>query len=216
VATLLAGLFPFVCNPAHAVDGGPVEFNRDIRPILSDNCYQCHGPDANKRKAKLRLDTEADAFRDEDGVRPFVAGKPSESEAYRRITTADADDLMPPPDSGRALTDSEKELVRRWIEQGAKWQNHWAFIPAKRPGLPLGQARAGGWPLNAIDHFILARLRAGQLAPSPVAARRTLIRRATLDLHGLPPTPVEVDRFLADIRPGAFARLVDRRCGLPH
>jgi len=216
VATLLAGLFPFVCNPAHAVDGGPVEFNRDIRPILSDNCYQCHGPDANKRKAKLRLDTEADAFRDEDGVRPFVAGKPSESEAYRRITTADADDLMPPPDSGRALTDSEKELVRRWIEQGAKWQNHWAFIPAKRPGLPLGQARAGGWPLNAIDHFILARLRAGQLAPSPVAARRMLIRRATLDLTGLPPTPAEINAFATDSSPRAYERLVDRLIASPR
>ena len=193
VATFLAGFFLFVCNPAHAVDVGLVEFNRDIRPILSDNCYQCHGPDANQRKAKLRLDTEADAFRHEDGVRPFVDGKPSESEVYRRITTDDADEIMPPPDSGRALTDSEKELVRRWIEQGAKWQNHWAFIPAKRPSLPLGQARAGGWPLNAIDHFILARLRAWQLVPSPAAARRTLIRRATLDLTGLPPSPAEIE-----------------------
>ena len=124
-------------------DLGGVDFARDIRPLLSDNCFACHGPDAKQRKADLRLDTREGALADLDGTSAVVPGKPSESEAYRRITTADADDLMPPPDSGRALTDSEKELVRRWIEQGAKWQNHWAFIPAKRPGLPLGQARAG-------------------------------------------------------------------------
>ena len=141
VATLLAGLLHFIDSPAGA-DDHTLDFNRDIRPILSDNCYQGHGPDANRRKAGLRLDTEAGAFRNEDGGRPFVVGKPSESEAYRRITTAAANDLMPPPDSGRALTDREKELVRRWVEQGAKWQNRWAFIPAKRPGLPLGQARS--------------------------------------------------------------------------
>jgi len=212
----VAGLLALVCGTAQAGDVTLVDFNRDIRPILSDNCYQCHGPDAKQRKAKLRLDTEAGAFRDADGTRPFAAGKPSESEVYRRITTDDTDDLMPPPDSGRALTDSEKELIRRWIGQGAKWQNHWAFIPPKRPGLPLGQAQAGGWPRNAIDHFILARLRAGQLAPSPVAARRTLIRRATLDLTGLPPTPAEIGAFVTDKSPRAYARLVDRLLASPR
>lgn len=120
VATLLAGLL----SPAVADHGNRIDFNRDIRPILSDNCYQCHGPDANQRKAGLRLDTEAGAFRNEDGVRPFVVGKPSESEAYRRISTNDPDHLMPPPDAGHALDDGEKELIQRWIEQGAKWQNH--------------------------------------------------------------------------------------------
>jgi len=202
VATLLASLLPFI--------GSSVEFNRDIRPILSDNCYPCHGPDANQRKAKLRLDTEEGAFRNEDGIRPFVAGKPSGSEAYRRITTDDPDDLMPPADSGLSLTDAEKDLIRRWIEQGAEWQNHWAFIPPKRPSLPLGQALGQRRPANAIDHFILAKLRDEQLASSPVAAKRTLIRRVTLDLTGLPPAPADVEAFVADPSPHAYERLVDR------
>jgi hypothetical protein len=210
VATLLASLLPSIDPPARANDH--IDFNWDIRPILSDNCYQCHGPDANQRKAKLRLDTEEGAFRNEDGVRPFVAGKPSESEAYRRITTDDPDDLMPPPDLGRSLTDTEKELIRRWIEQGARWQNHWAFIPPKRPSLPLGQAQPG----NAIDHFIRAKLHSGQLAPSPVAAKRTLIRRATLDLTGLPPTLPEVEAFVANSSPHAYERLVDRLIASPR
>ena len=115
VAILLASLL----SPVVADDGSSIEFNRDIRPILSDNCFQCHGPDANQRKAGLRLDTEEGAFRNEDGVRPFVAGKPGGSEAYRRITTDNPDDVMPPSDIGRLLTGAEKESIRRWIEQGA-------------------------------------------------------------------------------------------------
>ncbi len=180
VATLLTGLLPFV--------GSSIEFNRQIRPILSNNCFECHGPDGKQRKAKRRLDTKAGAFSDANGKRPFVAGKPNQSEAYQRITTGDPDDLMPPPDSGHALNANEKELIRRWIEQGAKWQNHWAFIPPKRPPLPRRQALGQGRPAKAIDHFILAKLRSGQLTHSPVAAKRTLIRRVTLDLTGLPPT----------------------------
>ena len=212
VATLLAGLL----SPAVADDGNRIDFNRDIRPILSDNCYPCHGPDANQRKAGLRLDTEEGAFRNEDGVRPFVAGEPSGSEAYRRITTGDPDDHMPPADSGLSLTDAEKELIRRWIEQGAEWQRHWAFIPPKRPALPPGQALGQGRAVNAIDPFILAKLSDEQLAPSPVAAKRTLIRRVTLDLTGLPPTPTEVEAFVADTEPRAYERLVDRLLASPH
>ena len=214
VAILLAGLLPSIDAPARA-DDHTVDFSRDIRPILSDNCYQCHGPDANQRKAGLRLDTAAGAFRNEDGVRPFVAGKPGESEVHRRITTDDPDDHMPPPDSGRALDDGEKELIRRWIEQGAKWQNHWAFIPPKRPALPRDQAVGQAQPGNAIDHFILAKLHSGQLAPSPVATKRTLIRRATLDLTGLPPTLAEVEAFVADKSPHAYGRLVDQLFASP-
>jgi hypothetical protein len=211
VATLLASLLPSIDVPART-DDPTIDFNRDIRTTLADKCYQCHGPDANQRKAKLRLDTEEGAFRNEDGVRPFVADKPSESEAYRRITTDDPDDLMPPPDSELSLTDTEKELIRRWIEQGAKWQNHWAFIPPKRPSPPLGQAQPG----NAIDHFIRAKLHSGQLAPSPVAAKRTLIRRATLDLTGLPPTLPEIEVFAANSSPHAYERLVDRLLASPR
>ena len=211
VATLLASLLPSIDVPARTNDP-TIDFNRDIRTTLADKCYQCHGPDANQRKAKLRLDTEEGAFRNEDGVRPFVADKPSESEAYRRITTDDPDDLMPPPDSELSLTDTEKELIRRWIEQGARWQNHWAFIPPKRPSPPLGQAQPG----NAIDHFIRAKLHSGQLAPSPVAAKRTLIRRATLDLTGLPPTLPEIEVFAANSSPHAYERLVDRLLASPR
>ena len=136
VAILLASLL----SPVVADDGSSIEFNRDIRPILSDNCFQCHGPAANQRKAGLRLATEEGAVRNEDGVRPFVAGKPGGSEAYRRITTDNPDDVMPPSDTGRSLTGAEKESIRRWIEQGAEWQKHWAFIPPKRPALPPGRA----------------------------------------------------------------------------
>ena len=215
VAILLTGLLPSIDAPARA-DDHTVDFSRDIRPILSDNCYQCHGPDANQRKASLRLDTAAGAFRNEDGVRPFVAGKPGESEVHRRITTDDPDDHMPPPDSGRALDDGEKELIRRWIEQGAKWQNHWAFIPPKRPALPRDQAVGQAQPGNAIDHFILAKLHSGQLAPSLVATKRTLIRRATLDLTGLPPTLAEVEAFVADKSPHAYGCLVDQLLASPR
>jgi len=208
VAGLLAGLLPFA--------GSSVEFNRDIRPILSNNCFQCHGPDAKQRKAKRRLDTKGGAFRDANGKRPFVAGKPNQSEAYLRITTDYPEDLMPPPDSGHALNGSEKELIRRWIEQGANWQNHWAFIAPKRPALPRRQTLDQGRPAKAIDHFILAKLRSEQLTPSPVAAKRTLIRRVTIDLTGLPPTLVDVEAFLADESPRAYERLVDRLLASPR
>ena len=215
VATLLAGLLHFIDSPAGA-DDHTLDFNRDIRPILSDNCYQCHGPDANQRKAGLRLDTEAGAFRNEDGVRPFVVGKPSESEAYRRISTNDPDHLMPPPDAGYALDDGEKELIQRWIEQGAKWQNHWAFIPPKRPAPPHDQVLGQTQSRNAIDHFILAKLHDEQLSPSPQAAKRSLIRRATLDLSGLPPTMAEVTAFVADTSHHAYERLIDRLLASPR
>jgi len=212
VATLLASLL----SPLVAEDGKRIEFNRDIRSILSDNCFQCHGPDANQRKAGLRLDTENGAFSNENGVRPFIAGKPDESEAYRRITTGDPDDLMPPPDSGRSLTAAEKDSIRRWIEQGAKWQQHWAFIPPKRTALPLGRGLGQARTANAIDHFILAKLRDEQLAPSPEADKRTLIRRATLDLTGLPPTPTEVETFVCNIGPRAYEQMIDRLLASPR
>ena len=215
VATLLAGLLPSIDAPAGA-DNHTVDFNQDIRPILSDNCYQCHGPDANQRKAGLRLDTEAGAFRNEDGVRPFVAGKPSESEAYRRISTNDPDHLMPPPDAGRTLDDGKKELIQRWIEQGAKWQNHWAFIPPKRPAPPHDQMLGQAQSRNAIDHFILAKLLDERLSPSPQAAKRSLIRRATLDLTGLPPTLAQVTAFVADTSHHAYERLIDRLLASPR
>jgi hypothetical protein len=198
-----------------AADAAPavVEFNRDVRPILSDACFRCHGPDARKRKARLRLDTRQGAFADLGGSKAFVPGKPGHSLAWKRISSATDRRRMPPPGASRTLTPREKTILLRWIEQGAKWQKHWAFLKPLRPPLP----RIGGsWPRNPIDSFVLARLERAGLSPSAEADKVTLLRRLTLDLTGLPPTPGEVDRFLADSRPGAYDRAVDRLLASPR
>src|SRR5262249_34665832 len=178
--------------------GPPVEFNRDVRPILSDACFACHGPDKGKRKADLRLDTEEGAFADLGGHKALVPGKPEQSALYLRLTEKDARKRMPPAKSGKSITPEQVETLRRWIEQGAKWQKHWALIPPVRPAPP--KVGAEGWRRNAIDSFVLARLEKEGLKPSPEADRRTLIRRLSFDLLGLPPTPEQVDAFLADKR----------------
>ncbi|KAF0171302.1 MAG: hypothetical protein FD161_4335 [Limisphaerales bacterium] len=192
-----------------------VEFNRDIRPVLSDACFQCHGPDSVKRKAGLRLDTEAGLTSKLKGGALVVAGKPERSELHRRITTTDADDHMPPRDAARQLTSGEVELIRRWIEQGAKWEKHWAFIAPKRPALPKVQGSKFKVQ-SPIDAFILARLEKEGIPPAPEADKATLIRRVTLDLTGLPPTPAEVEAFLADASPRAFEKVVDRLLASPR
>jgi hypothetical protein len=192
-----------------------VGFNRDIRPILSDACFACHGPDAKKRKADLRLDSAAGAFAAlGEGKRPFVAHQPEQSEVYRRISAADPAKRMPPARQARQLTAREVALIRRWIEQGAKWEKHWAFLPPVRAPIPDIKDRR--WPRNPIDAFVLARLEREGLAPSPEADRITLLRRVTLDLTGLPPTPEEVDAFLADRGPGAYDRAVERLLASPR
>jgi len=193
-----------------------VEFNRDIRPILSDTCFHCHGPDKAKRKADLRLDIEADAKARIDDHFAILPGDPAKSELIRRITTNDDDDRMPPADSGRQLTPQQIEMLRRWIAQGAKWQPHWSLIApqaaiadcgsriadlAKRD--PARAAELRRWPQGPIDQFILDRLLAEGLTPSPPADPATLIRRMSLDLTGLPPTPAEVDAFTAECREGS-------------
>ena len=195
--------------PGPAAEPGPaaVEFNRDIRPILSENCLHCHGPDRAKRKAKLRLDVEDGAKADlGDGRRAIVAGNPDESEALARITTDDPDEKMPPPASGRNLTASQVELLRKWIEAGAPWQKHWSLIAPERPSVPT----PAGLVRNPIDAFVLDRLAREGLAASPEAPKSTLLRRVTLDLTGLPPTIAEVDAFLADTAPDAYEKAVDR------
>lgn len=191
-----------------------IEFNRDIRPILADTCFQCHGPDAGQRKAKLRLDQQAGAFAEKGGVAPFVPRKPMESEAYQRIISDIPDEQMPPPNSQRQLSARQKELIGRWIEQGADWQQHWAFIPPKRPALP--EVKNGHWPANGIDRFILARLESEELKPSPPAEMATLLRRVALDLTGLPPTPAEVAAVLEDKSPRAYEQFVDRLLASPR
>ncbi len=170
----------------HAETPRPIEFNRDIRPILADNCYACHGPDKGKRKADLRLDTEEEAFADHDGKRPIVPGKPDKSELFRRISAEADEERMPPAKAGRKLSQQQIHLIRQWIEQGGKWQKHWSLMPPVRVQPPAANNKT--WPANDIDRFILAKLNSEKVEPSPVADRRTLIRRLSFDLTGLPPT----------------------------
>jgi mono/diheme cytochrome c family protein len=206
-------LIALLAGQAPARDPRPsVDFGRDVLPILSDNCFRCHGPDARARKAGLRLDTPEGALRKADPV--LVPGKSAVSELVRRITSTDAEEVMPPPKSNRKLSPRQIALLRQWIDEGARWGRHWALEKPVRPALP--RVREGTWPRNAIDAFVLARLEAEGLKPSPEAAKETLIRRVTLDLTGLPPTPKEVDDFLADRSPDAYERLVDRLLASPH
>jgi mono/diheme cytochrome c family protein len=197
-----------------------VEFNRDIRPILSDNCYFCHGPDKNKREADLRLDTESGLAAKLDAGLVVDAGKPDASVLVHRIVAADEGERMPPAESGKKLSERDIALLRRWIEQGAKWEGHWAFEPVERTTPPeTKEPRATGqqpFVCNAIDAFVLAALAEHGLLPSAEADRRTLIRRLSLDLIGLPPTPEEVEAFVADEDPLAYERLVDRLLNSPH
>jgi hypothetical protein len=195
--------------------GEKVDFNRDIRPILSDKCFNCHGPAEAVREAGLRLDNEEGAFAKlESGHVAIVRGKSSGSELYQRITSKDADEKMPPADSGKSLTPKEIELIKRWIDQGAAWQGHWAFITPKRS--PLPQVKQDGWAKNSIDRFILARLEEEKLSPTGEANRRTLVRRVTFDLTGLPPTMKEVEAFVNDASPDAYEKLVDRLLKSPR
>ena len=201
-------------EPPFPAEAPPIDFATDIRPILSNNCYLCHGPDPSSRKADLRLDTPEglQAILDR-GIPPVTPGDRDASELWRRVTTDDPDDQMPPPDSGKALTADQIDMLRRWIDAGAPWKNHWSFEPILRHPLPDVQNEA--WCENDLDRFILARLESEGLTPSPRADKHTLIRRVTLDLTGLPPTPEEVDSFLADDSPNAYDRLVDRLLASP-
>jgi hypothetical protein len=210
--------FAFACllAPLLSASEPPVEFNRDIRPIFSDKCYTCHGPDAANRKTKLRFDVESGAKIElAKGRRVIAPGDSSNSELYRRISADDKAIRMPPAYMDREkLTDREIDLIRRWIEQGAQWQRHWSFIAPVRPPLPV--VREQEWPRNSIDYFVLQRLERENLRPSSEADRRTLIRRITLDLTGLPPTLLEVEAFLADSSPTAYEKVVDRLLASPR
>lgn len=189
-----------------------VDFARDIRPILSDKCFFCHGPDRKHRKADLRLDVREEAFSDRDGVTAFVPGDLGKSESWWRITSTDSDDVMPPPDANKPLTEAEKDLIRQWIESGAEWTEHWSFSQPEKPVPP----RPATDDLHPIDRFVLDRLDEEGLAPGTLADRRTLIRRITFDLTGLPPTPEEVEAFISDESGEAWTRVVDRLLASPH
>ena len=191
-----------------------VEFNRDIRPILSDNCFTCHGPDERQRQVNLRLDTREGIFAERGGYRVVAPESPGESRLLQRISADTEAQRMPPSWSGKQLTPDQIDLIRTWIEQGAKWRQHWAFSPPQQPQLP--PVGATDWPRNGIDYFVLARTELEGLKPSPEADRATLIRRATLDLTGLPPTPSEVDTFLNDQSPDAYEKQVERLLASPR
>lgn len=186
-----------------------LEFSAQIRPILADHCYACHGPDAATREGGFRLDDKASALAPADsGAIPIVAGDRDASEILKRIHADDENELMPPPAAKKPLTPEQIALLEQWIDSGAEWEEHWAFIPPQQPDLPLPQN--ADWIKNPIDHFVLQRLERQGLKPSLEASKTTLIRRVYLDLIGLPPTPNQVDAFLNDQEPRAYERLVDQ------
>ncbi|HIG28172.1 MAG TPA: DUF1553 domain-containing protein [Verrucomicrobiales bacterium] len=189
-------------------ENSPIDFNRDILPIFSDNCFHCHGPDAKARKADLRLDQPEGLLLSSENTPLLIPGNPDSSEIVKRLESKDSDEVMPPPESNRSLTEKQIRTIRLWIEQGAPWQDHWSFKKLTRPNLPEIQNRF--LPRNPLDHFILNRLERVGLSFNPEANKEILIRRVSLDLTGLPPTLEELDAFLRDDRPDAYDRLIDR------
>ena len=201
------GLVVGLGSLSRAADEG-ISFNRDIRPILSENCFACHGPDSASRKAKLRLDQEDGAIasaENSEGV--IVPGKPEASELVARILSDDPDEMMPPPDSHKKLNANQRRKLQQWIGQGAKWEAHWSFLPAKMPELPEEKSE---WTRNEIDRYVLKRLREEGIEPSEEADKRTLIRRTTLDLTGLPPAIAEIEAFVKNESPKAYEQLIER------
>ncbi len=215
VSVCLACLYLFPpgasADDSNAPRAVTIDFDREVRPILSDNCFACHGPDDKQRKAKLRFDTKEGAFAKPGVITP---GDASKSKLYQRVSSKDQDFVMPPPSSGHKLTEKQIETIKRWIDEGARWEEHWAFVPPKRPEIP--KVKNAAWVRNPIDSFILARLEKEGLKPAPEADKTTLIRRVYLDLTGLPPTPADVDAFLADKSPDAYEKIVDKLLASPH
>jgi len=211
---LVLGCANAFTQAAELNSSGVVQFNRDVRPIFSDKCFACHGPDGKARQTDLRLDNEAGAGADLGGFRAIVPGDLEASVLYHRVSTHDPDERMPPVDSGAALSPREIDILRRWIEQGAPWQPHWSLSPPRRPSLP--RVNDETWVRGPIDRFVLARLEREGVAPSGEAERRTLIRRLSFDLLGLPPSYTEVQAFVEDASPLAYDRLVDRLLASRH
>ncbi|CAN0445195.1 unnamed protein product, partial [Laminaria digitata] len=193
-----------------------VDFNFHVKPILSDRCFKCHGPDDNSREAELRFDTKAGAFAalDSAGTQyAIIPGNPAQSKLVERIRHQDPDERMPPQDANLPLTSYEKRLLERWIAQGAEWKQHWSLIPPEKPTSPKVENSA--WPQNAIDAFILARIEQQGFEPAPAASREKWIRRVFFDLTGLPPTLSAIDNFLSDDAPDAFEKVVDSLLASP-
>jgi len=201
-------------NEAPRKQPAAISYNRDVRPILSDKCFSCHGFDGNAREADLRLDIREDAVRDREGQSAIVPGDPDQSMLIQRVQSDNPRQVMPPPGFHKPLAADEVQTLRVWIEQGAAYEPHWAFIAPTKPQLP--EVSDPSWCKNEIDRFVLARLDEAGLAPSPEADKRTLIRRAHLDLIGLPPSPEQVEAFVADDRPDAYERAVDELLANAH
>jgi hypothetical protein len=201
----------FVAIQARGVTIPAVDFDRQVRPILSDNCFTCHGPDEKHRMVGLHFDTKEGAF-GKPGV--IVPGDSAHSKMYLRVSNPNEAMRMPPPSSGHKLTPAQIETIRKWIDAGAKWESHWAFVPPKRPDIPV--VKQEGWARTPIDSFVLAKLEQQGLHPSPETDKATLLRRVTFDLTGLPPTSAELRAYLADNSPGAYEKVVDRLLASPH
>lgn len=190
------------------------DFGRDILPILSDKCFHCHGPDAQTRKGKLRLDTKEGAFRLKQGKAVIIPGRSEESELFQRITSHDEAELMPPRESNRSLTEKQKQLIKQWIDSGARWEQHWAFVTPRKPVLPV--VKQAGWVKQSMDRFILAKLESVGLKPQAEASKEAWLKRVSFDLTGLPPSLAELDAFLADTSEKAFEQQVDRLLASPR
>jgi hypothetical protein len=206
-----------VSDSLQALLPATVDFNFHVKPILSDRCFACHGPDPNKREANLRLDTEEGAYAAIDSLgerHAIVKGNLDKSMLFQRITSKDPDEVMPPANSNLTLSEFEIAILTRWLEQGAQWKEHWSFIPPDKPEVP--KVKKQEWVKNPIDHFVLNRLEQKGLTPAEEAARETLLRRVSFDLTGLPPTIEEVDAFLQDTSPNAYEKAVDRLLASPH
>ena len=214
-AVCLFALLSALPAPAAEPPAEAIDYDRQVRPILSNHCYACHGPDEAQLQADLRLDLKDPALAElASGGHAVVPGDVAASKLFARITTSDPAERMPPADDGKPLSAEQIEILRKWIEQGARWQDHWSYQPVERPAIPDVAGR--DWPQTPIDHFILRRLEREGLAPEREASRAALIRRVSFDLTGLPPRPEEVDAFVADERPDAYERLVDRLLASPR
>lgn len=220
VALLLTGVVVLTSRAVETAsapakpDKSIIQFNRDIRPILSENCFACHGPDPAARKEGLRLDQEQGLFGDRKGGKAVIKGDPKKSLLYQRVTSNDDDEIMPPAKSHKEpLKPKQRELIRKWIEQGAPWQSHWSFIPPVKS--PLPEVKDAAWVRNAIDAFVLAKLEEKGLKPAPKADKRSLIRRLSFDLTGLPPSPQQVESFINDQTPNAYEKVVDQMLATP-
>jgi mono/diheme cytochrome c family protein len=212
---LVAMAVAFLACGIPATADEKVNFNRDIRPILSDNCFQCHGPDEKKREGGLRLDAREHALKGgESGEAGILTDDPAKSALLRRVVSTNADERMPPKSTGKTLTKQQIALLERWIKEGAEYEGHWSFQRVERPAVPEVTER--GWSQHPIDRFLYARLQKEKLAPSPEATKEILLRRLSLDLIGLPPTPAEIDAFLKDDSPQAYEKQVDRLLASPH